>query len=192
MIQVVTRAVDSAVSENSAWTYFVNREWVSYRIRKIAGCACAGNARNVFLATDFKGNRQLAIPACITARVSHTCRNACRERYPPVTLFLDEGPPLTPFTKPIYRGIGIPIIKIRRSHSTLSYNWNTHADEKGGIFIIKQLQSPFQYKTIVFLGIKVHIKNIRLSHDRLILLTTEIHVQVRWAFYIVEGIGLSQ
>ena len=31
--------------------------WASYQIRKIAGCACAGNARNVFLATDFKGNR---------------------------------------------------------------------------------------------------------------------------------------
>ena len=28
----------------------------SYQIRKIAGCACAGNARNVFPATDFKGN----------------------------------------------------------------------------------------------------------------------------------------
>ena len=42
--------------------------WVSYQIRKIAGCACAGNAGNVFSATDFKGNRELAIPACITAR----------------------------------------------------------------------------------------------------------------------------
>ena len=30
--------------------------------------------------TDFKGNRQLAIPACITARASRTCRDACRER----------------------------------------------------------------------------------------------------------------
>ena len=40
----------------------------SCHIRKIAGCACAGNAGNVFPATDFKGNRELAIPACITAR----------------------------------------------------------------------------------------------------------------------------
>ena len=31
--------------------------WTSYQIRKIAGCACAGNAGNVFPATDFKGNR---------------------------------------------------------------------------------------------------------------------------------------
>ena len=31
--------------------------WASYQIRKIAGCACAGNAGNVFPATDFKGNR---------------------------------------------------------------------------------------------------------------------------------------
>ena len=33
---------------------------------KIEGCA--GNAGNVFPATDFKWNRQLAIPACIKAR----------------------------------------------------------------------------------------------------------------------------
>ena len=33
-------------------------------LRKTAGCACAGN---VFPATDFNGNRQLASPACITA-----------------------------------------------------------------------------------------------------------------------------
>ena len=37
--------------------------WASCQIRKIVGCACTGNAGNVFSATDFKGNRQLAIPA---------------------------------------------------------------------------------------------------------------------------------
>ena len=31
--------------------------WTSYQMRKIAGCACTGNAGNVFPATDFKGNR---------------------------------------------------------------------------------------------------------------------------------------
>ena len=31
--------------------------WASYQIRKIAGCACDGNNRNVFLVTDFKANR---------------------------------------------------------------------------------------------------------------------------------------
>ena len=31
--------------------------WASYQIRKIAGCACAGNDRHVFPATEFKGNR---------------------------------------------------------------------------------------------------------------------------------------
>ena len=40
----------------------------SYQIRKIAGCACTGNAGNVFPATDFKGNRYIAIPACNTVR----------------------------------------------------------------------------------------------------------------------------
>ena len=42
--------------------------WVSYQIRKIAGCACAGNAGSVFPITAVKGNRGLTIPACITAR----------------------------------------------------------------------------------------------------------------------------
>ena len=35
--------------------------------------------RERFLATDFKGNRELAIPACITARASRMCRDACRD-----------------------------------------------------------------------------------------------------------------
>ena len=53
--------------------------WGSCQMCKIAGCACAGNAGNVFPATDFRGNRWLAIPACITARASRTCRDACRD-----------------------------------------------------------------------------------------------------------------
>ena len=32
-------------------------------------------------AADFKGNRWLAIPACIMSRASHTCRDACRDRF---------------------------------------------------------------------------------------------------------------
>ena len=31
--------------------------WASFQMRKIEGCAYAGNAGNVFAATDFKGNR---------------------------------------------------------------------------------------------------------------------------------------
>ena len=58
--------------------------WASYQIRKIAGCACAGNALNVFPATDFKGNRYLSIPACIRACASRTCRDVCRDRSPAV------------------------------------------------------------------------------------------------------------
>ena len=30
------------------WLIIVNMQWASYQIRKIAGCACAGNAGNVF------------------------------------------------------------------------------------------------------------------------------------------------
>ena len=35
-------------------------------------------------AAHFKENRQLAIPACITARAWRTCRDACRDRLPAV------------------------------------------------------------------------------------------------------------
>ena len=44
------------------------RPWASFQIRKIKGCAYAGNAGKVFPATDLKGNHYLAILACITAR----------------------------------------------------------------------------------------------------------------------------
>ena len=36
-------------------------------------------------AADFRGNCKSAIPACITARASPTCRDACRDRLPAVT-----------------------------------------------------------------------------------------------------------
>ena len=42
---------------NALWNERFVLHWASYHIRKIAGCACAGNAGNVFPATDFKGNR---------------------------------------------------------------------------------------------------------------------------------------
>ena len=58
---------------------FNSAAWAFYQIRKIAGCTCAGNTGNVFPVTDFKGNRQLATPACIAARASCTCRDACRD-----------------------------------------------------------------------------------------------------------------
>ena len=65
-------------------THWVWVSWASCQIHKSASCACAGNAGNVFPATDFKGNRKLAIPTCITARASRTCRDACRDRQPAV------------------------------------------------------------------------------------------------------------
>ena len=59
----------------------VDSQWASYQIRKIVCCACAGIAGNVFPATSFKGKRKLVIPACITARASRTCRDACWDLY---------------------------------------------------------------------------------------------------------------
>ena len=64
--------------------YYIRSENVTnggmglYQIRKIAGCACTENTGDGFPATNFKGNHQLAIPACITARTSRTCRDVCR------------------------------------------------------------------------------------------------------------------
>ena len=58
--------------------------WASYQMRKIADCAWARNAGNVFPPYDFKGKRKLALPACITARASRTCRDAYRGRSPAV------------------------------------------------------------------------------------------------------------
>ena len=55
------------------------RPWASYQIRKIVGCACVGNAWNFFPHHRLQWNRLLAIPACITARASRTCRDACRD-----------------------------------------------------------------------------------------------------------------
>ena len=47
--------------------------WASYQICKIAGCACTGDAGNVFPATDFKGSKDFSDPdmhhgTCVTAR----------------------------------------------------------------------------------------------------------------------------
>ena len=48
---------DTDVSQETHFHIPACNEWVSYQIRKIAGCACAANAGNVFPAIDFKGNR---------------------------------------------------------------------------------------------------------------------------------------
>ena len=57
----------------SVWNE-MKHPWASCQIRTIAGCACTGNAGNVF--PHYRG---LAIPTCITARAWRTCRDACRE-----------------------------------------------------------------------------------------------------------------
>ena len=44
------------------------------------GLCMRRECRELFPSTDFKGNRLLAIPACIVARASRTCRDACRDR----------------------------------------------------------------------------------------------------------------
>ena len=60
------------------------RQWASYQIRKFRVAHAPGMPEKVSPATDFKGTGQLAIPACITARASRTCRDACRDPLPAV------------------------------------------------------------------------------------------------------------
>ena len=55
--------------------------WASYQIRKIAGCACAGNAGNVFPRRRFQRKPLVGDPG-----MHHgTCRDACRDRSSAVT-----------------------------------------------------------------------------------------------------------
>ena len=56
----VAGSADSVIALDSSLSCVSRNEhepWASDQIRKIAGYACAGNAGNVFPATDFKGNR---------------------------------------------------------------------------------------------------------------------------------------
>ena len=46
-----------SVDTKSIVSVSIVTEWTSYQIRKIARCACAGNAGNVFPATGFKRKR---------------------------------------------------------------------------------------------------------------------------------------
>ena len=49
--------------------------WASYQIRKIANCACTGNAGNVFPDTDFKGNRVMHVPWCMSGSLTRGKRS---------------------------------------------------------------------------------------------------------------------
>ena len=59
-------------------------QWASYQIRKIAGCACAGNAGNVFPRRRFQ-RKQLVSDPGMHHGTCVTCRDACRDRLPAVT-----------------------------------------------------------------------------------------------------------
>ena len=75
---IIHRIYRAAIECNSA--SIGSLLWASCQICKIVGCACARNARNVSFVIDFKWNRKLAIPACITTRAWRTCPDACRDR----------------------------------------------------------------------------------------------------------------
>ena len=52
------------------------------RYVKLRVAHAPGMPGTFFPAVEFKGNRELAIPACITARAWRTCRDACRDCLP--------------------------------------------------------------------------------------------------------------
>ena len=53
-LSILPQRYDMQSVTGSLETY--HHVWASYQIRKIAGCACAGNTGNVSPLTDFKGN----------------------------------------------------------------------------------------------------------------------------------------
>ena len=60
-----------SIYSNQNVVYPLSRSWVSYQIRKIVYCACAGNAGNIFPATDFKWKSLISDPGmhhgtCVT------------------------------------------------------------------------------------------------------------------------------
>ena len=50
-------SVDSSFPIQTICETILHELWASCQIRKIAHCACTGNTGQVFIATDFKGNR---------------------------------------------------------------------------------------------------------------------------------------
>ena len=60
------------------FSYVFFKTWASCQIRKIASCACAGNAGNVFPATAVR-DPDMHHGTCVT-HVPRTCRDACRDR----------------------------------------------------------------------------------------------------------------
>ena len=74
---------------NKKWKYWrgtYSSVWVSYQIRKVADCACAGIAGKVFF-----HHYGLSIPTCITAPAWPMCRDACRDRLMTVSFEVGGG-----------------------------------------------------------------------------------------------------
>ena len=79
--------------------------WASYQIRKMAGCACAGNVGNIFPRRRIQRKPQVSDPG-----MHHgTCRDACRDCLPAVagktfpTFPAHAPPPPPPPPPPILR-----------------------------------------------------------------------------------------
>ena len=62
-----------SVNKSNFQTSSLNIIWASYQIRKIAGCACVGNAGNVFPTTAGQRSRHAS------RHVRRTCRDACQD-----------------------------------------------------------------------------------------------------------------
>ena len=85
----------SQVEQNSKYNYILVKisTWLKgqvishgplTRYVKLRVAHAPGMPGTFFPEADFKGHRWLAITACITARASRTCRDACRDRIPAV------------------------------------------------------------------------------------------------------------
>ena len=84
--QVMSIRLFDAKSWLKSWSFTVN--WTHgplTRYVKLQVAHAPGMPGTFSPAADFKGNRKLAIPTCVTARAWRTCRDACRDRAPAVT-----------------------------------------------------------------------------------------------------------
>ena len=71
-----------SIQNGNIWGMCFNGPLASYVKLRVAHAP--GMPGMFFPASDFKGNQELAIPACITACASRTCCDACQDRLPVV------------------------------------------------------------------------------------------------------------
>ena len=93
-------------------------------------------------AADFKGNRYLATPACITTRASRTCRDACRDR-----LLAVAGKTFPAFSAHAHPQF---YASVKRSIETV---WRIYASENMAIICLDDGLLPGRRQTVIWTNV---------------------------------------